>query len=84
MDPEAVRSGREGHWGITGMRERAERLGASFKLRSRPEAGTEVELRVPAHVAFERGASRRQRWRAAWWLGRFGSRSKLDVREKQL
>jgi signal transduction histidine kinase len=83
MDPEAVRSGREGHWGITGMRERAERLGASFKLRSRLAAGTEVELRVPAPVAFERAAPQRPR-RWAGWLGRSGSRRELDVREKQL
>jgi len=45
--------GREGHWGLIGMRERSERIGATLKLRSRIGAGTEVELTIPAVLAFE-------------------------------
>jgi signal transduction histidine kinase/ligand-binding sensor domain-containing protein len=52
IDPGVLRSGRDGHWGLSGMRERAERIGARLKLRSRAAAGTEVELSVPGHVAF--------------------------------
>ncbi len=52
IDPETLRSGREGHWGLSGMRERAEKISAELKVRSRKAAGTEVELSVPAHVAF--------------------------------
>jgi signal transduction histidine kinase/ligand-binding sensor domain-containing protein len=52
IDQAVVRSGREGHWGLTGMRERAERVGASLKVHSGPEAGTEIELTVPGRVAF--------------------------------
>jgi signal transduction histidine kinase len=52
IDPEVLRSGRDGHWGLSGMRERAERIGARLKLFSRRAAGTEVELSVPAHTAF--------------------------------
>jgi signal transduction histidine kinase/ligand-binding sensor domain-containing protein len=52
IDPGVLRSGRDGHWGLSGMRERAERIGARLKLRSRASAGTEVELSVPGHVAF--------------------------------
>jgi signal transduction histidine kinase len=59
IDPEAVRSGIDGHWGITGMRERAERIGGTLKIRTRAEAGTEVELRVPGRAAFHRDASAR-------------------------
>ena len=47
IDPQVVRGGSDGHWGITGMRERAKRIGATLKIRSRADAGTEVELRVP-------------------------------------
>ena len=36
----------EGHYGILGMRERAERIGARFHLSSLPEQGTRVELVV--------------------------------------
>jgi len=48
-----VRSIRDGHWGLSGMRERAQRIGAAFKVWSRAGAGTEVELTVPNQVAFQ-------------------------------
>ena len=46
------RSGRDGHWGLRGMRERTERIGARLDLRSRAMGGTEVEFVVPSHIAF--------------------------------
>lgn len=52
IDPQTLRTGREGHWGLTGMRERAERIGAKLRVWSRPGGGTEVELSVPGHRAF--------------------------------
>jgi ligand-binding sensor domain-containing protein/signal transduction histidine kinase len=52
MDEEVLRTGRDGHWGLSGMRERSERIGGRLRVWSRPGAGTEVELAVPAHVAF--------------------------------
>lgn len=52
IDPHVVRSGREGHWGLPGMRERAEGIGAHLKVWSRSAAGTEVELVVPSSVAY--------------------------------
>jgi signal transduction histidine kinase/ligand-binding sensor domain-containing protein len=36
-----------GHFGLIGMRERAERLGGEMSLASHPGEGTEVEVRVP-------------------------------------
>ena len=53
IDPQVLHSGRDGHWGLSGMRERSEGIGASLKLRSRIGAGTEVELTVPSTIAFE-------------------------------
>lgn len=50
-----------GHFGLLGMRERAERLGARFSLDSRPGAGTRVAVGVPLAACGEttnsRGAS---------------------------
>jgi signal transduction histidine kinase len=66
IDPEVAQMGREGHWGLTGMRSRSEGIGATLKLRSRSGAGTEVELIVPDKIAFENEAST-QRWR--WLVG---------------
>lgn len=53
IDPAVVHSGVDGHWGIPGMRERAKRIGGTLTIRSRAEAGTEVELRVAARIAFD-------------------------------
>ena len=36
-----------GHFGLIGMRERAERLGGELHLKSRPGEGTQVEVMVP-------------------------------------
>jgi len=52
IDAEVLRAGRDGHWGLSGMRERSERIGGRLRIWSRPGAGTEVELSVPGHVAF--------------------------------
>src|SRR5262249_21825229 len=53
IDPEILRKGgRSDHWGLQGMRERARKIGAELELWSRPGAGTEVELRVPAATAY--------------------------------
>jgi signal transduction histidine kinase len=53
IEPHVLRSGREGHWGLPGMRERAERIGARLHVWSSPTDGTEVELSVPSHIAFQ-------------------------------
>jgi len=57
IDPRILKSGRDGHWGLSGMRERAKRIGAKLKVLSRTQGGTEIELRVPSDVAFESGPS---------------------------
>ncbi|MGB2635331.1 MAG: two-component regulator propeller domain-containing protein [Candidatus Acidiferrum sp.] len=53
INPDVLRSGRDGHWGLPGMRERADRIGARLRLLSRAAAGTEVELSIPSRIAFE-------------------------------
>jgi signal transduction histidine kinase len=52
MDEHVLQSGKEGHWGLAGMRERAESIGARFRVWSRVNNGTEVELLIPGHIAF--------------------------------
>jgi signal transduction histidine kinase len=68
IDAHVLQTGREGHWGLAGMRERAERVGANLQVLSRTGAGTEVELSVPGNVAFETTSSRR--W-PKWLSGLF-------------
>ena len=69
INPQVLQAGREGHWGLAGMRERSESIGARLRLRSRIDAGTEVELTVPAGIAFA-GHSPRQRSHWLAWLSR--------------
>ncbi|MET0622226.1 MAG: two-component regulator propeller domain-containing protein [Pyrinomonadaceae bacterium] len=57
IDPEVLSAGRSGHWGLSGMRERAEDFGAELEVRSRPGEGTEVRLSIPGDVAFESHAA---------------------------
>jgi signal transduction histidine kinase len=74
IDPEVLHTGREGHWGLPGMRERAERIGGHLTVWSRAGGGTEVELTVPGHIAFGSSASpdplRRLRDRVRGWVAR--------------
>jgi signal transduction histidine kinase len=52
IDADVLESGKDGHWGLAGMRERAENVGARLRVWSRANAGTEVELLIPGHIAF--------------------------------
>jgi signal transduction histidine kinase len=51
IDPHVLRAGRDGHWGLPGMRERAEKLGARLRVSSRRGVGTEIELSVSNRIA---------------------------------
>jgi signal transduction histidine kinase len=75
IEPEVLRKGREGHWGLAGMRERAERIGARLKVRSRMSAGTRVELCVPGNTAFKTESSRPPRWYAGLYRRKEEERS---------
>jgi signal transduction histidine kinase len=46
--------GREGHFGLQGMRERARRVGARLTVTSSAGAGTDVTLAVPGRIVFRR------------------------------
>jgi signal transduction histidine kinase/ligand-binding sensor domain-containing protein len=54
IDPEILKTGgREGHWGLVGMRERAKRIGARLDFWSRAGAGLEAQLTVPGSIAYQ-------------------------------
>jgi len=53
LNPHLVRFGREGHFGLPGMRERAEKIGAQLRVLSRPGSGTDVELTISGGSAYE-------------------------------
>jgi signal transduction histidine kinase/ligand-binding sensor domain-containing protein len=57
--PQVLKAGGSaGHWGLRGVRERAQQIGARLDFWSEAGAGTEVELTVPAVVAYEKSRQR--------------------------
>ena len=48
----------QGHFGLAGLRERAHRIRAQLEVSSRPGAGSAVELRVPAAIAYTAARSK--------------------------
>jgi signal transduction histidine kinase len=55
-----------GHFGMHGMRERAESVGGRLEVWSELDSGTEVELTIPASIAY----STSPRTRRFWWQKR--------------
>jgi signal transduction histidine kinase len=72
IDPAILREGSsEGHFGLPGMRERCSTMRSSFQVWSRPGAGTEIEVGVPAAIAYPRtGKAERNRWARTIFRGR--------------
>ena len=59
MDPQVLeRGGRAGHWGLPGVRERAQQMSAKLDLWSEAGTGTEVQLTVAAAIAYEKTPER--------------------------
>ncbi|WP_363799874.1 two-component regulator propeller domain-containing protein [Lysobacter firmicutimachus] len=54
--------GRPGHWGLSGMRERALGVGAQFRLWSRSGGGTEIEVTLPLAACAGRRNTHWRRW----------------------
>jgi signal transduction histidine kinase len=60
IDPKVLNEGAlAGHWGLPGVRERAKLVGAQLDLWSEAGAGTEVQVTVPASVAYEKSTEAR-------------------------
>ncbi len=52
IDPVIATEGKEGHFGLTGMRERSNRIASKLILNSSATFGTEITLIVPGEIAF--------------------------------
>jgi len=59
MEPKVLKDSRRvGHWGLPGIRERAKAVGARLDFWSEAGAGTEVQLSIPAAIAYEKMRNR--------------------------
>jgi len=61
---------RPGHWGLQGMRERAESVGGRLDVWSEQGAGTEIELSIPAALAYGLESPRARIGRRSWQIRR--------------
>jgi ligand-binding sensor domain-containing protein/signal transduction histidine kinase len=69
--------GREGHFGLRGMRERAKLIGGKLTVWSELDSGTEVELSIPASRAYTATAEQR-----SWLAEKFAKFSGKDTELK--
>ena len=77
IDPSILnQGGREGHFGMHGMRERAKLIGGKLTVWSALDSGTEVELTVPASRAY---AASSPRWRLRFTGKRDDQRTTSDT-----
>lgn len=66
IDPDILeRGGRQGHFGLVGMRERAQQIDAELTVSSRPGSGTEMRVTVAGKIAY--AAKGNSSWRQ--WFG---------------
>ena len=68
------RDGREGHYGLPGMRERAKLVGGKLTIWTELDSGTEIELVIPGAKAYVKSA------RPFWYFGK-GSSAETDEKE---
>ena len=61
---------REGHFGLPGMRTRAKRIGGHLDIWSRSGLGTEIELSIPARIAYRKVGNRMTQWLSAFQRGK--------------
>lgn len=74
IDPVLLESGRAGHFGLSGMRERAERIGAKLTASSALNAGTVIDIFVPGAIAYSTAAEPR----SMQWLKEIYKRRKAQ------
>ena len=54
IDPAIADGGKDAHFGLQGMRERAARIGGNLTLGSSSNSGTEIKLVVPGDIVFRK------------------------------
>jgi signal transduction histidine kinase len=60
IDPAIADRGKDGHFGLQGMRERAARIGGRLTLGSSSSSGTQIRLVVPGGIIFRKTMPARQ------------------------
>ena len=84
IDPKFLSvEGRAKHYGLHGMRERAQLVGGKLAVWSKLDSGTEVDLSIPASTAYAT-SYRRRSWMSEAFSGRETNGKETDVKEKKI
>jgi len=84
IDPKLLSGGgRAGHYGLHGMRERAQLVGGKLVVWSKLDSGTEVELSIPASAAYAT-SYRRRSWLSEKFSGKGTNGKETDVKETKI
>ena len=65
IDPDIVHRGKQGHFGLQSMRERAARIVGQLTIEGSANAGTEIRLVVPGGIIYSNAASKGRSFRGA-------------------
>ena len=57
IDPAIVNNGKDGHYGLQGMQERAARIEGKLTLVSSANSGTQIKLAVPGSIIYRKATS---------------------------
>lgn len=60
ISPDVLERGRDGHFGLRGMDERARKIGGELLIANRPDGGTEVTLNLSGRLAYLTGGKRKK------------------------
>jgi signal transduction histidine kinase/ligand-binding sensor domain-containing protein len=84
IDPKFLSAdGRAKHYGLHGMRERAELVGGKLTVWSKLDSGTEVDLSIPASTAYATSYGRRS-WLSEKFFRKGTSEKETDVKETRM
>jgi signal transduction histidine kinase/ligand-binding sensor domain-containing protein len=84
IDPKLLSGdGRAGHYGLHGMRERAQLAGGKLVVWSKLDSGTEVDLSIPATTAYAT-SYRRRSWLSEKLSGKGANGKETDVKETKI
>jgi signal transduction histidine kinase/ligand-binding sensor domain-containing protein len=62
VDEDVLRSGKSGHFGLAGMRERTLFMGGSYNISSSPQSGTIVSVVIPGQAIYRNPSRRLRDW----------------------
>jgi signal transduction histidine kinase len=84
IDPKLLSGdGRTGHYGLHGMRERAQLAGGKLVVWSKLDSGTEVELSIPSSTAFAT-SYRRRSWLSEKFSAKRANGKETDGKETKI